>query len=113
EHLLPGQEPLGPAVVPVAGQRAADDRDGVAGYRVLVVPLRVGRGQVHATVADVRRALLTHRPGSVVVVVAAPGEAHRPVHRDVLVTLPAHQRRVGLLDGQVGAVGGFGLRAAR
>src|SRR5665647_533448 len=103
QDLAPGEEPDGPAVVPLAGLRATRDGHRVAGHGELVVGLRVLGREVHAAVADVDVALLAHRPGGVVHVVAAPGEAHRPRHLEV-VARTFHVGRVLLLDRQVGAV---------
>src|SRR6202020_615521 len=83
--LGPGEEPLGPAVVPVAGLRGRLDRDRVAGNGHLVVGFRIGRRQVHAAVADVGGALVDDRPRGRVVVVAAEGEPHGPFNELVVV----------------------------
>src|SRR5579875_281461 len=103
--LVPWQEPLGPAVVPLAGLRAARDRDRVPGDLHLVVDLGVRRRHVHAAVTDVGEALLAHRPVGVVQVIAGPGEPYRPGHLDV-VAGPLHVHRVALVDREVGPVRG-------
>ena len=102
-QLLPGQEPLRPAVGPGAAARAAGDRHRIPGHRHLVVHLGRGRRHVDAAVADVGEPLLADRPVRVVQVVAGPREPHRPGHLDV-VPGADHVHRVPLLDGQVGPV---------
>src|SRR5215469_1934366 len=62
EQLLPAQEPVGPAVVPAARPRAADDRDRVAWHLHLLVELRFGWRHVDAAVAHVREVLHADRP---------------------------------------------------
>src|SRR6266700_346910 len=57
QELPPGQEPVGPAVVPLASLRAGGDGDRVAGHREIVVRLGTGGREVHAPVADVDGAL--------------------------------------------------------
>src|SRR4029079_18409935 len=77
--LGPGQEPLGPAIVPLARRGAGGDGDRVTGDGHVVVGLRGQRRQVHAPVTHVRGALVHHRPRGRVVVVAAVGEPDRVV----------------------------------
>ena len=103
--LLPGVEPHRPAVVPRAGPRAARDRDRVTGNRHVVVRLSVGRRHVDAAVADVREALLAHRPERVVQIVAAPREPDRERHFDVVAGAD-HVDRVRLLNREVVPVRG-------
>ena len=101
--LAPRQEPHGPAVVPHARPGAAVDLHRIARVGHLVEGLGVGRRHVHATVAHVAEALVADRPEGIVQVLAAPGDAHRPGHRDA-VARPGHLDRVALFDGQVVAV---------
>src|SRR5207244_6459143 len=89
--LRPGQEPLGPAVVPLAGRAAGGDGDRVAGDGHVVVGLRGGGRQVHAPVTDVGDALGPHRPRGGVVVTAAVGEPDRVVDQLVVVAGAAYR----------------------
>src|SRR6266480_3562119 len=83
--LGPGQEPLGPAVVPLARRGAGGDRDRVTGDGHVVVGLRGGGRQVHAPVTDVGDALVSHRPWGGVIVAAAVGKPDREVDQLVVV----------------------------
>ena len=113
QELSPGQKPYRPAVVPGPATRAPADRHRVPRDGQLVVGLGVSRGQVHASVTDVRKPLLTHRPVRVVQVVPREREPDRPGDLDV-VAGSFHVNRVLLLDGEVGPVGrSSGGRAPR